>query len=237
MFVIDERGILRFKGWRKHSWLVHGFSTRATGDFLQWPEEGAIAEAFGVDGFGTATLRQVHSGRWVRANGPWGGERPEADAVVTDCPGVLVGVRTADCVPVLLADPVAHSVAAVHAGWRGAVDGVLPNAVRALCSEYGSQPANIEVVIGPGIGACCFEVGEEVASRFVESVVSRARPRPHVDLVAALELQLREVGVSTVVSCRDCTSCGLDRYYSHRAESGVTGRMLAAAGLMAGACR
>jgi len=135
MFRESEQGVLRVAAWDRHRWLVHGFSTRATGDFFDWPGDAEIAAAFGTQGCGTATLRQVHSGRWVRADAPWGGKRPEADAVLTDRPGVLVGVRTADCLPVLLVDPATRSVAAVHAGWRGVVAGIVPNAVRALQAE------------------------------------------------------------------------------------------------------
>lgn len=236
MFRTDKRGVLRLARWERWAWLVHGFSTRRTGDFLDWPADDEISSAFGADGcgFGSATLRQVHSDRWVRADGPFAGNRPEADAVVTNRPGVLVGVRTADCVPVLLVDPARHTVAAVHAGWRGVAAEVLPKAVRALASEFGSRPADVEAVVGPGIGACCFEVGEEVASRFSNEFVRRDRPRPHVDLVSALERQLGNAGVSSVAACGECTSCGVDRYFSHRAERGKAGRMLAVAGLTHG---
>ncbi len=231
MFETGWRGILRCTDWHRHAWLVHGFSSRATGDFLVWPGEEAVASAFGVHGFGMATLSQVHSERCVRADSPWGAKRPEADAVVTNRPGMLVGVRTADCLPVLLMDPVTRSVAAIHAGWRGAAAGVLPNAVTALCAEYGGRTGDIRAAIGPGIGVCCFEVGEEVASRFAESHVDRSRDRPHVDLASALIQQLDAAGVSAVSSCGECTSCALDRYYSHRAEGGDTGRMLAVVGV------
>ncbi len=231
MFETGEHGIRRLRGWGRHDWLVHGFSTRLTGNFPAGPPLPTMASKFNAHGFGTAIPKQVHSDRCVRADGPWVRQRPEADAVVTNCPSVLVCVRTADCLPVLLVDPVGRSVAAVHAGWRGAVGGVLPNAVRKLCTEYGSRAGDIEAAIGPGIGVCCFEVGEEVAGRFDESFVDRSRSTPHVDLASLLKWQLHDVGVSLVECCGECTSCSLDRYYSHRAERGTTGRMLAVAGL------
>ena len=222
--------MLRVAAWDRYPWLVHGFTTRATGDFLDWPADVEVAAAFGAIGFGTATLKQVHSGRFVRHDGPWGAIRPEADAVITCRPGVLIGVRTADCFPVLLVDPVSRSLAAVHAGWRGTASGVLPNAIRGLSDEFGARPADLEAAIGPGIGPCCFEVGEEVAGAFGEEFVERGRAKPHVDLVGALEDQLARSGVTSVNSCCQCTSCNLGQFFSHRGENGVTGRMLAAIG-------
>ncbi len=231
MFRVCERGVLRISAWDRHRWLVHGFSTRATGDFLEWPGDSEVAGAFGASGFATATLKQVHSHVCVRAVEAWGDRRPVADAVLTDRAGVLVGVRTADCVPVLLADPVTQSVAAIHAGWRGAVAGILPNAVSALAAECGVRVPDLEAAIGPGIGPCCFEVGEDVASRFSQDAVDRGRAKPHVDLGSVLAGQLAAVGVETVHATGECTSCDLDRYFSYRAERGHTGRMLAVAGL------
>ena len=233
MYGLAARGVLRCASWHCYPWLAHGFSTRVTGDFLDWPADGDIAARFGEGPCGTAMLRQVHSRDYVRADRPWGPDRPAADAVLTDRPGVLVGVRTADCLPVLLADPRTRSVAAVHAGWRGAAAGVLPTAVNALAVEYGARPAEIEAAIGPGIGVCCFEVGEEVAGRFSERFVDRQRVRPHVDLASALEAQLARCGVARCETIRECTSCRLDRYFSHRAERGRTGRMLAVIGVRA----
>lgn len=235
MFRVGDRGVLRASAWDRHPWLIHGFSTRATGDFLDWPDDAEIAAAFGASGFGTATLRQVHAARLVRADSPWGSTRPEADAVMTARAGVLVGVRTADCFPILLADPVTRTVAAVHAGWRGTVAGVLPNAVARLTAAFGARHENLEAVIGPGIGTCCFEVGNEVAGEFRPDFVRRGRGRPHVDLAAALKDQLARSGVLSIRSCGHCTSCNLDRYFSHRREHGVTGRMLSLVGIESGA--
>ena len=237
MFRVGEQGVLRVSEWERYPWLVHGFSTRATGDFLDLPADSDIAAAFGAAGFGTATPKQVHSGSFIRTDGPWAGERPEGDAVITSQSGVLVGVRTADCVPVLLVDPLTRSVAAIHAGWRGIVAGVLPNAIAGLIAEYGARPRDIEAAIGPGIRSCCFEVGEEVACQFGEESVDRGRARPHVDLASALREQLARVGVEKAIECDHCTSCDLSRYFSHRAERGVTGRMLAVAGMLPQMCQ
>ena len=227
----DESGVLRVSRWASWDWLVHGFSTRMTGDFLEWPSDDAISASFGAVSCGTAMLRQVHSGRCVRADHAWGVDRPEADAVCTNRPRVLVGVRTADCLPVLLVDPRGRAVAAVHAGWRGVVARVLVNALESLASEYGCHAGDIEAAIGPGIGPCCFEVGEDVAGQFSGEFVDRSGSKPHVDLAAALKAQLLQSGVGRVVVAGRCTSCELGSYYSHRAEQGNTGRMLALVGL------
>ncbi len=223
--------MLRYTVWDEHAWLAHGFSTRSTGDFLDWPSDREIAGAFGADGCGTAMLRQVHSRAFVRADRPWSQNRPSADAVLTDRPGVIVGVRTADCVPVLLVDPRNRSVAAVHAGWRGTVAGVVPSALEGMVSGYGTRLADIEAVVGPAIGVCCYEVGEEVACQLGEEFVEQRDARPYVDLASAIEAQLVEAGVGRIAIVRECTSCDLGKYFSHRAERGNTGRMLAVAGV------
>lgn len=231
MLRTSESSLLKIAAWDRYPWLVHGFSSRHTGDFCVGTAHSEIAGAFGAPGFGVATLRQVHSDRYVRANGPWTGQPPEADTLLTRRAGILVGVRTADCFPVLLVDPVTHSVAAAHAGWRGAVAGVVPNAIGGMSDEFGVRPGDLEAAIGPGIAACCFEVGEAVAAKFGEEVVDRRQGRPHVDLSALLRHQLMRFGVRSVHSCGHCTSCAVDRYFSHRAEHGNTGRMLAAIGV------
>lgn len=230
MTVVDEHEIIRVAAWEKYPWLVHGFSTRATGDFLDWPVDDVITRAFG-GGNATAMLRQVHSGQVVRADGGWGIERPEADAVVTNRAGVLVGVRTADCVPILLVDPVRKAVAAVHAGWRGTVAGVLENSLDQLAEQFGSRPADLEAAVGPSIAGCCFEVGPEVASQFPSKFVVASKPRPHVDLAANLRSRLVDCGVSNITSVTECTKCLPDRFFSYRGQGGATGRMLSVVGV------
>lgn len=222
---------MRLEAWSRYAWLRHGFSTRKTGDFRIWPSEPEIANAFDADGFGICALRQVHGVEIALADHAWGTRGRAADAAVTDRPFVLVGVRTADCVPILLVDPVRRSVAAVHAGWRGAVAGIVQQAISVLRAEYGSRPRDIECAVGACIGACCFEVGEEVAAQFPENVVDRSRRKPHVDLLAHLQGQLRSAGVGFVTAVGECTQCNPDRYDSHRGQCGSAGRMLAVAGV------
>ena len=228
--VREHDGIVRVAAWNAYSWLIHGFATRSVGDFRGRCDDEAVTRIFG-GGKATATPRQVHSNRVARADCGWGNTRPEADAVVTDRSGLLAGVRTADCAPVLLVDPARRAVAAVHAGWRGAVAGVLENALDRLNSEFGSQPEDIEAAVGPAIGSCCFEVGPAVAARFAPECVIPRKPRPHVDLAAAVRRRLEQRGVPRVFYVAQCTKCNSDRFFSHRGEGVGAGRALSAIGI------
>jgi hypothetical protein len=124
-------------------------------------------------------------------------------------------------------------VGAVHAGWRGTVAQVVMNATRRMVDELGADPARIRAAIGPAIGPCCFEVGEEVAEAFAawpQAVVRDERPKPHVDLFTANRDQLLAAGLKPahVYVSHVCTSCQADLYYSWRRDHGKTGRMQAA---------
>lgn len=131
-----------------------------------------VAEAAGGDAGRLARVRQVH-GRTVRVlrrdhPAPDGlAARPEADALASNEPGLVLAVQVADCVPVLLADARAGAAAAVHAGWRGACAGIAAAAVDALARELGARPEDVTAAVGPCIRPCCYEVGEEVLERFV----------------------------------------------------------------------
>jgi polyphenol oxidase len=168
-----------------------------------------VAHAAGV---GLAGVRQVHGTRVVEGRVT---AREEADGVWTRDPGVGVLVLTADCLPVVVAGEAA--VAALHAGWRGLVGGVLEEGVRAL--RHAGEGGPLRAAIGPGAGVCCYEVGEEVAGRFG---AAHRRGR-HVDLKAAATERLRAVGVTAVEDVGVCTMCD-SRCFSHRRDGGVTGR-------------
>lgn len=230
MRVIEQRGVIRIVEWNAYPWLIHGFSTRAAGNFLDRPDDAAVTRIFG-GGKATATPRQVHSSRVAQADCSWGDTRPEADAVVTNQAGILAGVRTADCVPILLVDPPHKAVAAVHAGRRGAAAGIVANALDRLSDAFGSRAEDIEAAVGPAIGACCFEVGPEVASQFAPEFVIAHEPRPHVDLIAAVRKQLEQRGVQRILDVSECTKCRTDRFFSYRDEGAGTGRMLSVVGV------
>jgi YfiH family protein len=174
---------------------------------------------------------QVHGARVVRVRAGDDAAaitKEQADGVCTDVPGVAVGIYVADCVPALFADPRTGAVAAVHAGWRGTVAGVLPAAVAALVAHFGSRPADLRVALGPAIGPCCFEVGPEVAAVFPHAVViHRAGRKPHVNLRHAQRLQLLEAGLdpAAIDEGGPCTMCDPGgRFYSYRRDAGQTGQ-------------
>lgn len=167
-----------------------------------------------------AWAKQIHSTRVLPARpGPCG----EGDALFGDAPDLALSVVTADCVPLLLAG--SNGLAAVHAGWRGLVGGVIPAALEKL---GGAETA----WIGPTIGPCCYEVGEEVAEQVAavsgpEVVVPGQGSRPHLDLVAAARRQLQAAGIKEIHPMASCTRCAADRLYSYRREGKGVGRNMA----------
>lgn len=152
-------------------------------------------------------------------------EPPECDALVTALPGVALGVLVADCVPVILADARAGVIAVAHAGRRGLVAGVLQNTVTAM-SALGSDPSDVTAVVGPGIGACCYEVPAELRSEVaaaVPDVASRtAWGTPALDLPRGAAAVLRDAGVAQIHRVKACTATD-DRFYSYR-RAAVSGR-------------
>jgi len=176
---------------------------------------------------------QVHGARALRVDGAatLATRAEEADALVTSTPGDAVAVRVADCVPVLLAAPGHGVVAAVHAGWRGVTQRVIAAAVEAM----GVGGDGLIAAVGPCIGPCCFEVGDEVAAEIAgassAAVVVRPGPgggRPRVDLRAAVAGQLQGIGARAVEHVGGCTRCEGGRFHSYRRDGKASGRMLAA---------
>ncbi len=200
-----------------------------------------VDHGFGLRGFagppGLRRPRQVHGISVIRAQQfAAQGPPPEADAVVSDQPGVRIAVVTADCVPILLADDDGRLVAAVHAGWRGLAGGVVDACMAALRERTGSAK-KVAAVIGPHIGACCYEVDEPVLDAF-RARFSAALPRavrPTRPGHAALDLGLlaREALLAAGVSARRvgslegaCTACDAERFYSYRRDGPKTGRLV-----------
>lgn len=191
---------LAVPGWAKLNWLWHGFSTRRGGGSRTYCAEDTqgelnlgftaaddreivaknrhlLAEAITGDArTPLVTLRQFHSNLVVVAGkADAGRERPwKGDGAITDEPGILLAVQTADCIPVLVADRKRRVVGAFHAGWRGTVKRIAETGVGRMRLEFGSQPEDLVAAIGPGIGACCYAVGDEVLSEF-ESQFAYAR--------------------------------------------------------------
>jgi YfiH family protein len=187
-------------------------------------------------------VRQVHGPAVIRVEGTGVPAETlaaqEADGLYTDAPGAALGVFVADCVPVLLADPRTGACAAVHAGWRGVVAGVVTSAVRALGQAYGTKPEDVRAAMGPSIGACCFEVGPEVVAAFRQLrepdggdgvVRERSGAKPHIDLRRALALELEALGVPAgqIDAGGECTKCDpQSRFYSYRRDNTRTGQLM-----------
>jgi YfiH family protein len=152
----------------------------------------------------------------------------EGDAVVTTRPGIAVGILTADCAPVLFRDRHHRAVAAVHAGWRGAAAGVLEATLAVLQRTAAVEPRDVEAVIGPAAGGCCYEVGGDVRQAFGERAPAAFVPRRdrHLfDLRAAVEALARSAGVARVERVGPCTICD-PTYASYRRDGQVAGRQL-----------
>lgn len=209
------------------------------------------------------TLRQIHSSHIYLVDRPF--SKPlGGDGMVTNKPGFILGIQTADCLPVLIADPRKKAIGAFHAGWRGTLGRIVEKGVGLMRMHFGSDPAQLIAAIGPGIGGCCYSVGEEVRAEF-ESQFSYAEelfhsvfdsdpvrekypllfmtarapghsnigPQLHLDLVKANQRQLLSAGVKeeNINASTLCTACNRKLLFSHRAEHGKTGRMMAAIGI------
>jgi YfiH family protein len=180
---------------------------------------------------------QVHSDVVVCTDRPRLKNEPhsKADAILTDQPGITLFMRFADCVPILLWDPGHKVIGLVHAGWQGTVKFTASRAIEAMQDQYGSRPAEIIAAIGPSIAAHHYPVGEDVtreirqkfgqdAGELLSIGSSRQGPQETLDLWKANQLILERAGVDKVELANLCTACHLDDWYSHRAESGKTGR-------------
>ena len=282
--------LLRVPGWEHIDWLWHGFSTRRGGvsrAYATTASQGELNLGFVADDERDAvtrnrqllsqaatrssavplvTVKQIHSNLVLCAD-PSDAERDQprkADGLITDQPGLLLAVMTADCIPVLVADCRRRVVAAFHAGWRGTVGRIVECGVGRLRLHFGSRPEDLVAAIGPGIGACCYAVGEEVLAAF-ESQFAYAGdlftevydPDPvrlkypmlflnqrapghaapmmslRLNLIEANRRQLIDAGLrpGSIFSAAACTRCHTDRFFSHRAEHGRTGRMMAVIGI------
>jgi polyphenol oxidase len=194
-----------------------------------------FARATGYSSSSLFETSQVHgAGAHVVSVGddPAATRKLEADALVAGAGGVAVGVRVADCVPLLVFAADSGAVAAVHAGWRGTVRGVVEAGVSALLRISGDAPQRLSAVLFPHIGGCCFEVGEDVAQQLAAlhpepaSVVDRTRGKPHVDLAAIVCEKLRALGLqdAQVERVPGCTRCEPERFFSFRRDGQRSGR-------------
>jgi YfiH family protein len=221
LFYKDPQNVYRVREFEEFPWLEHGFGTRASGRWVRGP---------------LATLKQVHSNTCVAADGRTGC-LAQADALVSNTPGLWVAIHTADCLPVLIVDPVRRAVAAAHAGWRGTAASIAMRAVEKLEAQFGSRPADLLAAIGPGICGKCYTVGAEVAAQFARWFPDRSdlNQQTTLDLAETNRRQLIAAGLSAgaIYTGAPCTACHADEFYSYRVQ-GKTGRLLSAVGIKGG---
>ncbi len=240
---------------------VNGFSTRL-GGVSPYPDGDLNLAGFGEDtdeniaenrrrfmtlfpeGFSLTTVWQVHGDevKIIRTDRDILATHGKFDAMISELPRVLLGVKTADCVPVLIADPVTKSFAAVHAGWRGTVESIVPKAIEKMKKEYGSDAENLICAIGPAAGCEKYEIGQEVIDAFAAKFSTSGKlfketRKGHalIDLHLANRDQLREVGVSeaNIFTAPFCTMDRTDLFFSYRVEKkrhGKTGRLMSVIG-------
>ncbi len=197
-----------------------------------------VADAMDVAPEAIIGVHQVHSPDVITVDGPMIGDKPKADAVVTSTPGLALTILTADCQPVLFADPDAHVIGAAHAGWRGALSGVLEATLEAM-EALGAKRQNTIAVIGPTISQSAYEVGSEFLDEFLSDGPENARffangegDRMQFDLPAFGLHRLREAGIGEAEWIRHCTYSDPDRFYSYRrsthANEADYGRLISA---------
>ncbi len=260
-------------------WLIHGFSTKPGGvsnqddekilnlGFTEWDTKENVLEnrrrfqsALGAPDLKLVSLKQIHSDV-IHLFDTAPTEPCQGDASVTNRLALLLGVQTADCVPILLVDPKKRAVAAVHAGWRGTLARIVVKAIGQMQMQFKSNPADILAAIGPSIGGCCYEVGTEVATQFLSQFAEAPQwfaefrtgdepnpiqwlnmmppghqPPPKnvlLDLRKANRAQLLGVGLrSSNIFVNDlCTACHRDLLFSYRKEGPQSGRLLSVIGI------
>ena len=205
-----------------------------------------LLSALGLSNVPMATVQQVHGCEVALLRAEGEGEYSEtaqaeirdrfqgqtrADGIVSDVTSAMLAIRIADCAPILLASDDGRIVAAIHAGWRGVVSGVVARSVAEI-NTLGITSDRIVAAIGPAIGVKHFEVGAEVAREFHTAGLSATIDtigcaKPHINLVAAIKLQLRQCGVTRIDGGSLCTFGNATDFYSHRRDHGTTGRMVA----------
>jgi hypothetical protein len=206
---------------------------------------GPPATAPGSPAVRVVTVRQVHGADVLVLDRRTGSSRAltgRYDAIVTNQPGILIAVETADCVPVLLLDPARGVYAAVHAGWRGTLGGIVTKTVAAMESRFGSHVRSIRAAIGPSIGVCCYEVNGTVLAPlkrgfpYWADVVENVKgTKAHLDLRGFNRRQLEEAGIGPdrIETVNLCTACHPDLFHSYRRDGAKTGRMMSGIGLTA----
>lgn len=224
---------LQADGWNHFSRLIHGFSSRIDDRDLALSKLNAEALLL-------YTLKQVHGDDILIVHQESNVHaRPEGDGLISRESGILLGIATADCVPVLMVAPEQGLIAALHAGWRGTLKGISQRAVRILNNCWRVDPESVWVALGPSIAPCCYEVGRDVGEALHERWHTDSAWQPHregdkgfLDLRAINHAQCEEVGVpaSQIQSVGPCTFCASSDFASYRREGAQAGRQLSVIG-------
>jgi hypothetical protein len=237
---MSEPRFLQVEFWKGECRITHGFGTRQPGDKkpsrMDW--KGKTVSA-GGEIFPLLSLRQVHGDRVVYSDGNlqkaedfW---QMEGDALITRTPGIALGVFTADCLPILLYDPIGKAAGIVHAGWRGSARGISRKAVEKMKELFQTRSSDLWAALGPCIGPCCYEVDEPVRRAFSSEdipwdLISRPRGKGKwmLDLYEANRFLLEGAGIlkEKIQALKICTSCRADAFYSYRNADKIGGRQL-----------
>ncbi|HEY7558986.1 MAG TPA: peptidoglycan editing factor PgeF [Candidatus Binatia bacterium] len=248
---------LQVPSWQKHTGLLHGFMGRRGGksvglyqglnvSYRVGDDPKVVSQnvcdmklAIGIHDGRVVTMKQMHGDDIIEVMDTNLKEAGEADAMVTAKPGVFLGVLTADCVPILFVAPKERLVAAVHAGWRGTLGGLAAKAVNYFAGQYNVAAGSLEAALGPSIGACCYEVGDDVVEplcarwgKLAHACVERSGVKPHLDLRRLNRAILGAAGLPAehIFELGPCTSCAADDYFSYRRERKETGRQMSVIG-------
>jgi YfiH family protein len=248
---------LRVPSWEKHTGLLHGFMGRRGGksvgayeglnvSYRVGDDPKLVSQnvcdmklAIGIHDGRVVTMKQVHGADIVEVTDTNLKEAGQADSMVTGKPGVFLGVLTADCVPILLVAPKQRLAAAVHAGWRGTLGGIAAKTVRYFADRYDVAPGSLQAALGPSIGACCYEVGDDVVEplcarwgKSAQVCIERSGVKPHLDLRQLNHAILAGAGLPDehIFELGGCTSCAADEYFSYRRERKETGRQMSVIG-------
>ena len=271
--------VLQLAPFTKFPWLVHGFSTRVGGTslldglkvlnlgFMDWDSREAVTEnrrmfqsALAAKGFVLLPLKQIHSDVVHLFSKP-AAEPCKGDASLTNIPGLLLAVQTADCVPILIVDPKKRVVAAVHAGWRGTLSRIAQKTIGRMQLEFGCKPADLLAALGPSVGPCCYEVGVELVTKFTAQFADahdyfdeprtgdepnpiqwlNMAPPGHQPPPKNVRLDLRKANRSQLIvsglrpnkiySSDLCTACCTDLLFSYRREGPLSGRLMSVVGI------
>jgi YfiH family protein len=271
--------LLQIPALAKLPWLLHGFGTIAGGSsnldgqsvlnlgFTEWDSRESVLEnrrrfqaALGASDLPLITLKQFHSDV-IHVFNSAPSDPCKGDAAITNRPGLVLAVQTADCVPILLADPKKRAIAAIHAGWRGTLARIVAKTIGSMQMHFATDPRDLLVAIGPCIGPCCYEVGTEVATQFLSQFVDAAtyfdelrtgdepnplqwlnmmppghQPSPKnvfLDLRKANQCQVLAAGLrpENIHTVDLCTACRPDLLFSYRKQGAHTGRQMSAIAL------